>query len=307
MPSLTMLTSSRSGPPSIEDSQYGYVPHEFVAIVFIVLFGISTIIHIGQATYYRMWWLFPTACLCGIGELVGWGGRLWSSISPSIHTPFMIQIIATVVSPTPLIAVNFVLLAWIIIQLGPSYARLTPVSYTIIFVSSDIIALLVQAAGGGIASGANSLQRAQLGGHIILAGIVFQFAALVTYCCLAGDFLLRYIKDRPVKIMTTDRRILDKGTKTMIYALAFSTLVLFIRSIYRIIELAAGWHGRIMHTEVYFNVLDGGMIVLAIFTINFAHPGRLLGPRRPQPPADYLVKLTDYPHAGGLNESRNQI
>jgi hypothetical protein len=42
------------------------------------------------------------------------------------------------------------------------------------------------------------------------------------------------------------------------------------------IELSGGWNGRIIHTEVYFNVLDGGMVVLAIFTLNFAHPGLLL-------------------------------
>jgi hypothetical protein len=27
---------------AVEDSQYGYIPHEYVAIIFIVLFGIST-------------------------------------------------------------------------------------------------------------------------------------------------------------------------------------------------------------------------------------------------------------------------
>jgi hypothetical protein len=26
----------------VEDSQYGYIPHEYVAIIFVVLFGIST-------------------------------------------------------------------------------------------------------------------------------------------------------------------------------------------------------------------------------------------------------------------------
>jgi hypothetical protein len=31
------------------------------------------------------------------------------------------------------------------------------------------------------------------------------------------------------------------------------------RSIYRIIELSTGWHGRIIETEVYFNVLDGAI------------------------------------------------
>jgi hypothetical protein len=51
------------------------------------------------------------------------------------------------------------------------------------------------------------------------------------------------------------------------------------RSIYRIIELATGWNGRILHTELYFDVLDGGMVILAIFTMNIAHPGRLLGSR----------------------------
>ncbi|KAJ7242051.1 hypothetical protein C8J57DRAFT_1526451 [Mycena rebaudengoi] len=62
----------------------------------------------------------------------------------------------------------------------------------------------------------------------------------------------------------------------MVFALLFSTTGLFIRSIYRTIELQDGWEGRIIHTELYFNVLDGGMIVLAIFTMNFVHPGLFL-------------------------------
>lgn len=92
-----------------------------------------------------MWWLFPTVCLCGVGELVGWSGRLWSSFSPSFYNPFMMQwvvyrgcsptlshflllprIVSTIIAPTPLIAVNFILLSWIVTRLGPCYARLSP-------------------------------------------------------------------------------------------------------------------------------------------------------------------------------------
>ncbi|KAJ7921811.1 hypothetical protein B0H13DRAFT_1866413 [Mycena leptocephala] len=35
--------NSRSGSMSIADSQYGYVPHEYVVVLFIALFGLSTI------------------------------------------------------------------------------------------------------------------------------------------------------------------------------------------------------------------------------------------------------------------------
>lgn len=39
----------------------------------------------------------------------------------------------------------------------------------------------------------------------------------------------------------------------MSYGLAFSTLTLFIRAIYRTIELSNGWRGRVIHTQVYFS------------------------------------------------------
>lgn len=49
------------------------------------------VLHAAQAAYFRMWWLLPTACLCGVGELVGWTGRLWSSFSPANGNPYLMQ------------------------------------------------------------------------------------------------------------------------------------------------------------------------------------------------------------------------
>ncbi|KAJ7263443.1 RTA1-domain-containing protein, partial [Mycena rebaudengoi] len=272
---------------------YGYVPHEFVAIVFLVLFGISTILHIGQATYYRMWWLFPTACLCGLGELVGWSGRLWSSFSPTVDVPFMMQIICTFLAPTPLVAVNFILLSWIVIRLGTRYARLSPIMYAVIFITSDFVSLAIQGAGAGMAANASDSATASRvrGAHIMLAGQLFQFVAILIYISLAVDFLVHHRKDMPINPVRGGRRPSDTKVKTMIAGLAFSTLILTIRAIYRIIEQADGWYGRIHHTEVYFNVLDGGMITIAMFVLNFAHPGRLLGATKPTEASDgYALK-----------------
>lgn len=93
-----------------------------------------------------MWWLLPTAVLCGVMEILGWSARLWSSISPTMQTPFIIQLVepwfpfvegqyslkcflritATILAPTPLVAANFVILGKVILSLGPAYSRLSP-------------------------------------------------------------------------------------------------------------------------------------------------------------------------------------
>jgi hypothetical protein len=49
------------------------------------------VIHTVQAIHARLWWLFPSAIFCGVLELAGWSGRLWSSHNPFLETPFIIQ------------------------------------------------------------------------------------------------------------------------------------------------------------------------------------------------------------------------
>ena len=142
---------------------------------------------------------------------------------------------------------------------------------------------------------------------------------ITVYSLCATEFFIRYFKKRPVRLDTIDatRGTFDPYLKYMSLALAFNTTCLFIRyvricyydssdhlqsnafirAVYRTIELSDGWTGRIIGTQVYFSasffplpltcinvgyldVLDGAMIVLAIYTLNFAHPGVLLA-RKP--------------------------
>jgi len=48
------------------------------------------------------------------------------------------------------------------------------------------------------------------------------------------------------------------------------------RSVYRTIELVDGWNGRIIKNELYFNTMDGAMIVASMYCLNVLHPGHLL-------------------------------
>ncbi|KAJ7136741.1 RTA1-like protein [Mycena epipterygia] len=284
MPTYSRNVSSnlhlRSGPTDVADSPYGYIPHEYVGIIFLVLFGLSTLLHIGQAIYYRMWWLLPTAAFCGVIELIGWAGRTWSSISPSFGDPYMMQIVCTIVGPTPLVAVLFTLFARVVERLGQEYSFITAKWYIIIFISCDFVALVVQGLGGGLLSSESTSTNgnAIIGASVILAGIVVQTIALCAYCLSAAIYFRRYSSIRVVDSRSTH---MDNHLKIMIYGMSFCTLTLFIRSIYRLIELgqeiSTDFRGKVITTEVYFNVLDGGMVTLAIFTLNFVHPGRFLG------------------------------
>ena len=94
---------------TLPPDHYGYAPTEWVCALFVALYALSacmwspiplnygprnwssTGIHLGQAVRYRMWWLIPTAVLAGLGEVLGWSGRLWSSRNLPLNTPFLIQ------------------------------------------------------------------------------------------------------------------------------------------------------------------------------------------------------------------------
>lgn len=264
---------------------YGYIPTLYICLIFTGMFALSTFIHLGQAIRYRMWFLLITAFAAGNTELIGWAARLWSHKQPRNLTPYLIQTITTGNGPTFLIASYFIILAEIIRRLGPCYSRLQPRMYTIIFCGADVFALSIQGVGGGLAAtaaGANPPKSPALGGNIMLSGIIIQMIAVTFYMILTVEFIVRYLRDKPFQRPNNDPPTgnyhLDPKMKSMLLGLAVSTVLIYIRSIYRVVELAGGWSGHIIKTEWYFVAFDGAMILAAMCCLNFFHPGRLLGP-----------------------------
>ncbi|KAK0475729.1 RTA1-like protein [Armillaria novae-zelandiae] len=272
MSSTIMPLVLRSGSMDPADSPYNYIPSTTIAIIFVVLYSVSTILHVGQGIYYRMWWVFPTICLAGIMEVLGWSGRLWSSYSPKLLRLFL--------APTPLVAANFVILGVLIKRLGSAYSRLTPRMFCFCILNPlTTIVYRRMVFGGGIASAADTLPAANKVSRSFSAGECFNFKFVITvYVICAAEFLVRYVKDRPIASPRLLSRRHERGKSLlMLGALALSTIFLYIRAVYRTIELSDGWNGVIISTQVYFNVFDGAMVVLAIYIMNFAHPGFLLG------------------------------
>ena len=91
----------------------------------------------------------------------------------------------------------------------------------------------------------------------MLGGIAFQTVSIVIYTATALEFLIRYIKDRPIRSSGADthgkRGKTTPRLKVMLTALALVTVFVFIRSIYRLIELSDGWNGAIITTQWLFS------------------------------------------------------
>ncbi|QRW20637.1 RTA1-like protein [Rhizoctonia solani] len=265
------------------DLPFNYVPTGWIGILFIVLFGVTTAGHLLQALVFRTTYMIPTLVLCGIGELLGWAGRYWGHVNPYNEDAFMMQITTTIIAPSFMTAAMFLILPKIINELGTGYSRMPPRLYSIIFITADVTALVIQAVGGAMASIANTLDGAERGGRIMLGGIVIQLVAVVLYTLLGLEFSVRFGLDRPVRAShVSDQRKhagwihVPRGIVWMLVGLIIATIFIIIRSIYRTIELTDGWNGGIISTEKWFNWFDGAPIVVAMFTFNVFHPGYFL-------------------------------
>ncbi|EIW52013.1 RTA1 like protein, partial [Trametes versicolor FP-101664 SS1] len=239
---------------------YGYLPTEWTSVLFATLFLITAVLHLMQAGMYRKWWLFPTVVPACFGEVLGWACRVWSYHSPLKLTPYMVQTVVLVISPTFLIGALFITFGKMCAHLGQQYSRISPRLYARIFFTSDVVALLVQSAGGGIAAS----NRGPEGGHIILAGVTFQLASLSVFCALVAEYVARWIRDQPFEGNTASNdSVSDSAT-------------IYESAVYRTIELSEGLEGRISRMQPLFVAFDGTMVLLATVFFSLYHPGRIL-------------------------------
>ena len=154
--------------------------------------------------------------------------------------------------------------------------------YLWIFCTCDIISLVVQAVGGGMAA----TQSSKIGGdtstgtNIMVAGIVFQLASITVFVALAVDFVCRCFRHRELvpRLLERDPRKSLRPAIVLFCATAFSIVCIYVRCIYRTIELAQGWDGYLIKRERFFVAMDGAMMVPCVINFNIFHPGWLLPP-----------------------------
>lgn len=142
------------------------------------------------------------------------------------------------------------------------------------------MSLLLQAAGGGLASAASHSNKSpDTGDNIMVAGLAFQVFTLLIFMILCVDFALRTrSRYRSLGSAAFDQNPTfitlrsSQSFKGFLIALALATLCIFWRSVYRVAELAEGWTGNLIRKQNLFIGFEGVMVIVACFALNLFNP-----------------------------------
>jgi hypothetical protein len=152
--------------------------------------------------------------------------------------------------------------------------------YTYIFIGCDVLALILQAAGGAVASIADFGSSAQDAGvNTMIAGVAWQVVALVLFAVLSFEFWMR-IRSTPSSALNpafASLRAQKSFQPGFLVAVLLTGVFIFVRSVFRCAELSEGFQGPLANDEVTFMVLEGTMIALACILLTVFHPGLVVG------------------------------
>lgn len=189
------------------------------------------------------------------------------------------QIVCLTIAPAFLAAGIYLTLSRIVITFGPENSHIKPLSYPRIFIPCDVISLLLQAIGGGMASVASHQDKSpETGDHIMVAGLAFQVATLFMFQLLCLDFMIKTLRRMSAMgdaALDPKHAALRGSAKFRVFlvALGLATFCIFIRSIYRVAELSEGWTGALIKNQHLFIGFEGAMVVVAVLVLNAFHPG----------------------------------
>lgn len=289
-----------------------YLPSLAGNVLFAVLFGLTFIAQILLGLRYRTWGYTIAASLGTLTEIIGYAGRVLMHENPFHDSNFLLYIVTLTIAPAFMTAAIYLCLSRIVVVYGEEHSRFRPRTYTILFCGCDFLALLLQAAGGAIASGSNTQStvsfpahlfsifdqvlslinnQTQVGINVMLAGLSFQVFSLLLFVAACLEFAFRvYNTPSPYasncqNLRTSPPTSIAAGTplhtilpKTALFrgflvGLAVATLTIFIRSTFRVAELSGGFDGRLANDEVSFMVLEGTMVIIACVALTLCHPG----------------------------------
>ncbi|EHA26072.1 hypothetical protein ASPNIDRAFT_171417 [Aspergillus niger ATCC 1015] len=248
---------------------YYYYPSLAAAVIFIICFLLTTLLHTFQLVRTKTWFFIPFL-IGGYFEFVGYCARAVSANQSPNWTmgPFLINSLLPLVAPALFAASIYMELGRLIIVLHAQPHSLIRVKWlTKIFVTGDVLSFLLQAGGAGL-MGSHSKSGTETGSHIIVGGLVVQIVFFGFFIITTAIFHHRMLQS-PTPYS------LEINWKKLIWVLYSASVLILVRSIYRLIEYIEGFGGYLLSHEVYLYVFDALLMFAVMLIFHVVHPSEL--------------------------------
>ncbi|KAF7557966.1 hypothetical protein G7Z17_g243 [Cylindrodendrum hubeiense] len=246
---------------------WNYLPSTPAAIIFLILFLLIT-----GAVAWRMYktktWFCSVFVIGGMFEVIGFAGRATAHDKTDKLMPFVIQNSFILLAPVLFAASIYMVLRRVIIQAHGEALSIIPVKWlTKIFVMGDVVSFMVQGSAAGLmATGDN----AALGQNIIIGGLFIQIIVF-------GFFMVTTVifQTRMRKSPTTESTDPSNPWESQIYMLHACSVLILVRSTFRVIEFIMGHDGYLLLHEWPLYVFDAVLMffVMVIFFVRYPVPG----------------------------------
>ncbi|KAL5343453.1 RTA1 like protein-domain-containing protein [Aspergillus crustosus] len=282
--------------PEEQESYFHYDPSLGAAIVFAVLYGGAFIGTVVQWARFRpvVWLVMVIAAAM---EAVGYIARTVSTRDVTARTVYVLQFALLILAPVLMAGALYVLFGRIIFLVVPKEQRTLKICWvpprwvTPIFVGFDVVALLLQLVGALMITSGNGTSQDDIdtfnrGRDLALVGVIVQIVAFGIFAVAAVRFNFtskRFIKSASEPLVGGDDfnlSVQDKPRKPdwrpLLRAVNFSTIMILIRSIYRMVEFTEGRNGYINTHEWPFYIFDSVPILPCVALFVWWHPSNYL-------------------------------
>ncbi|KAK7424071.1 phospholipid-translocating ATPase rsb1 [Neonectria punicea] len=247
--------------------QWGFIHYRPSVVgnaVFLAVMAILVVCQLYLGIRHKTRGFMIAICLGLLTEIVGYIARILLNGNPFSRDYFLWYLITLTIGPVFIAAAIYLTLGRIVVVHGEAISRIKPRSYTTFFLGCDIVSLIVQAVGGGIAASTplTDPYMIDVGTNILVAGLSIQVACLFAFSACSLEFLWRVRKNPDMCNPEFTDLVNSKRFDMFLFALFGATTCLFIRTIFRAIELSEGFAGKLANQEVEFMILDGVMVIL---------------------------------------------
>lgn len=163
----------------------------------------------------------------------------------------------------------------ILLLRAEGYSPIRPSLLTKVFVGGDLVCFLVQIIGSGQLSSNFNLAKT-----IILVGLVAQllfFGLFVVVATVVHRRLARRPTPTALRLDELNAKMGWRGVTRVIY---LASALIFVRSVFRVVEFAGGHDSPVMKSEAFLYLCDSTLMFSVLAILIYYHPAEYVPNRK---------------------------